>query len=399
MTSVEQEHGIRQERRWNKAWALTPYALLGIACAVSFTGTSPGRPHQLGTMGIVVVLVAWHGWFVVAHPRWWERATTLMIIYFAGLLALTALLVSRSGAFQLFIPVCYVLAFVTLPGLLAYAGVIAANLPWLASPSTEPRQLLLSLAVATPLAALIGWAIRGMEREAVRRRETNARLVAVAAENAELHQLLLEKARETGMTEERARMAREIHDTVAQGLTGVVTQLEVAEELSAEGPARERIGLARELARTSLVEVRRSIDALRPGPLEDARLGEALEKTLAAWRDQHDIAASLTVTGTPRPAHAEVEVTVLRAAQEALSNVGRHARATRVDLTLSYMEDLIVLDVRDDGKGFDTSREGGFGLHALRERVRRLSGTVEVESAQLKGTAVSVSLPMIGAES
>ena len=112
---------------------------------------------------------------------------------------------------------------------------------------------------------------------------------------------------------------------------------------------------------------------------------------------------SFTTTGTPRTVHPEVEVTLLRAAQEALANVARHAGASRVGLTLSYMEDLVTLDVRDDGAGFDpavrreTSEKGGFGLAAMRERVQRLAGTLAVESEPGGGTAISACVPKVAA--
>lgn len=393
VTSMEE----RLERRWNRAWALAPYGLLGLATVLSLVFDAATWPDRLVTLAIVAALSGWHGWFIVAHPQWWERQTLAMVVYFAGLLAGTVVLALRGDSFQLFVPVCYVLAFVALPGWLAYAGVVLANVPWLVLSGTEVWQTLLNLAMVTPLAALIGWAIRGMEREAIRRRKANSRLVAMAAENAELHAELLARAKDTGTAEERARIAREIHDTVAQGLTGIVTQLEVAEELApAEGPLRGRIGTARQLARSSLVEARRSIEALRPGPLHDARLGDAVAAAVATWLEQYGVPATFVMTGTPRPIHSEIEVMVLRAAQETLSNVGRHAQASRVDITLSYMEDVIILDVRDDGTGFDTqASSAGFGLTALRERARLLSGTVDIESAPSAGTAVSVSVPMI----
>jgi signal transduction histidine kinase len=325
---------------------------------------------------IAGALAVWHWWFILAHPDWWERRTALMAVYFVGVLAFTALLLLRSDAFQVFVPACYVLAFVALPGWLAYAGVLAANGPALI---VDRADLLISFGVATPFAALIGTMVRVMEREAIRRRE-------LLADNARL-------AREAGVAEERARLARVIHDTVAQGLTGIVTQLEAVADLPA--PAQGRVDTARTLARTSLAEVRRSIEALRPGPLQDARLGEAIRQAVASWSTQYGLPATFTVTGTPMPVHSEIEVTLLRAAQEALSNVGRHARATRVDVTLSYMEDVIVLDVRDDGTGFDRAAAGGFGLTALRQRVDALAGTVDIESAPGTGTAVSVTVPVI----
>lgn len=386
MTSVDE----RLERRWNLAWALAPYGVLLAACVVSLTG---------GTASWVTIVVAgglalWHWWFIVEHPQWWERQTIAMTGYFVGLLAFVVVLVLRDHSFLLFTPMCYVLAFVALPGWVAYAGVVLANVPWLVAPGPD----VLDIVVITPMAGLVGWAIRTMEREAIRRREVNDKLVAVAGENAKLHAMLLERARETGMMAERARIAREIHDTVAQGLAGIVTQLETVAELAPADPVRGRIDTARRLARTSLVEVRRSIDALRPGPLRDARLSEAVEQAVRTWRAQYDTPVTVTVTGTPQPMHAEVEVTVLRATQETLSNVGRHAKADRVDVTLSYMEDVVVLDVRDDGTGFDPGAARGFGLTALRQRVRLLSGTVEVESAPGAGTAVSVAVPLIGVD-
>ncbi|MCC8244077.1 sensor histidine kinase [Saccharothrix luteola] len=397
MTSVEEQLGLLREHRWNQAWALAPLGLLLLACAVSVATGPRDWSEQAATLGVAVALAVWHTWFVVLHPQWWDRWVWPMVGYFVGLLAFTSALVLRDEAFQLFVPMCYVLAFLALPGWPAYVGVVAANVPWLVVPGTDPSRLLLNLTLSTALAVLVGAMIRAMEREAIRRRETNAELVAVAAENARLHGLLVEQARAAGVAGERARLAREIHDTVAQGLTGIVTQLEAIDERAVPpGRVRSRLEIAGGLARTSLVEVRRSIEALRPGPLEDARLGDAVRQAVTTWREQYGVPATVTVTGTPQPLHSEVEVTVLRAAQEALSNVGRHASAGRVDVTLSYMEDVVVLDVRDDGTGFTPGHGGGFGLTALRERVRALAGGVDIESAPGGGTAVSVTVPAIG---
>ena len=106
------------------------------------------------------------------------------------------------------------------------------------------------------------------------------------------------------------------------------------------------------------------------------------------------------MTGDPRPLHGGVESTLLRTAQEALANAGKHAAASRVGLTLSYMEDVVVLDVRDDGRGFvpgatGPSDAGGFGLVAMRQRVTRLAGDLAIEAAPGQGTAISASIPAI----
>ena len=188
-------------------------------------------------------------------------------------------------------------------------------------------------------------------------REANQRLEATLAENAGLHEQLLTQAREAGILDERQRMAGEIHDTLAQGLTGIITQLQAAEQASGDPAGWHRhVAAATRLARESLSEARRSVQALRPEPLERARLSDALTGVAERWSALHGIAVQVTTTGTARPVSPDVEFALLRAAQEALANVGKHARATRVGLTLSYMDHEVALDVRDDGQGFDPGR-------------------------------------------
>ena len=231
--------------------------------------------------------------------------------------------------------------------------------------------------------------------------ETNSRLEATLAENTGLHRQLLAQAREAGVLDERHRMAREIHDTLAQGLTGIITQLQAAERDPAQ--RRRHVDAAVTLARESLTEARRSVDALRPEALEGALLGEALAGVARGWTERTGMPAEVTITGTARPMSPEAESALLRTAQEALANVAKHAAATRVGLTLSYMDDQVVLDVRDDGRGFDPARvgapgqAGGFGLVAMRQRIEGLSGTLDVESEPGFGTAISACVPAMPA--
>jgi signal transduction histidine kinase len=236
--------------------------------------------------------------------------------------------------------------------------------------------------------------------------EANHRLEEMIAENTGLQAQLLTQAREAGAGDERQRMAREIHDTIAQGLTGIVTQLEAAQQTSNDAERERRIDNAKRLARHSLAEARRSVQALRPQALEDSRLPEALADEVARWSVTSGVTGDVETTGEARALHPEVEVTLLRVAQEALANVAKHAGASRAGVTLSYMEDVVSLDVRDDGAGFavternghlagETPAAGGFGLIAMRQRVSRLAGRLEIESEPGAGTAVSASLPAI----
>jgi signal transduction histidine kinase len=203
--------------------------------------------------------------------------------------------------------------------------------------------------------------------------------------------------------DERARMAREIHDTIAHGLTGIVTQLEAAEQASARPDDwRRHVDNAIRLARESLSEARRSVEASRPEVLEGGSLEEGLADVAKRWSALNGVPVEFTTTGDPMPLHPEIEVTLLRAAQEALANVAKHAGASRAGLTLSYMGDVVTLDVRDDGTGFEVT-DGvvgpgtGFGLTAMRQRVGRVAGTLAIESEPGGGTAISVRVPAIGA--
>jgi signal transduction histidine kinase len=197
-------------------------------------------------------------------------------------------------------------------------------------------------------------------------------------------------------------MAREIHDTIAQGLTAILTQLEAADGTAGDPRAvRSRLDTARAMAKESLTEARRSVQALRPAPLHESQLPAALRDVAAAWSRTSGVPVAVSVTGGSRPLHTEVETTLLRVAQEALANVGKHASAARAGVTLSYMEDVVALDVRDDGRGFDPgpadSSGGGFGLIAMRQRVTRLAGDFAVETAPGQGTGISATVPAIPA--
>ncbi|MDF5757020.1 sensor histidine kinase [Spongiactinospora sp. TRM90649] len=234
-------------------------------------------------------------------------------------------------------------------------------------------------------------------------RLANARLEQALAENAGLQARLLAQAREAGVNEERTRLAAEIHDTIAQGLTGIVTQLEAAADSADQAASRDHIARATALARHSLGEARRSVHDLGPGQLEHDALPEALEKIVVAWSAETGVPAAFTVTGHAEPLLDEVEATLLRIAQEALANVGRHAAATRAGVTLSYMDDEVSLDVRDDGRGFDLAAVrpadgvpvSGFGLRGMRARTERIAGELDIESEPGAGTAVSARVPLV----
>ncbi|MDX3800788.1 sensor histidine kinase [Streptomyces sp. AK04-3B] len=230
---------------------------------------------------------------------------------------------------------------------------------------------------------------------------TNTALQQALDENAALHAQLLVQAREAGVADERRRLAAEIHDTLAQGLTGIIAQLQVVTNTPDPDLARVHLGRAFDLARHSLGEARRSVHNLAPVALADAGLPEALRKTVAEWGERTGVRAEFTLTGTAEQLHEEVAATLLRIVQEALSNAARHARASRLGVTLSFLGDEVILDIRDDGVGFDPlalparSPSGGFGLDGMRARAERIAGSFAVESEPGHGSALSARVPLV----
>lgn len=226
--------------------------------------------------------------------------------------------------------------------------------------------------------------------------QVNRRLADALAENEDLHDQLVRRARESGRHEERERLALEIHDTIAQSLMGVVTQVEAARPQVHDDPdgASRRLEQAGALARGALAEARRSVEGLLPEGLDGSDLVDALKRLVDDWSHRTATPAEAVVTGTVRAVPPEVDSAVLRIAGEALRNVELHAAATRVGVTLSFMAGELALDVRDDGRGAAAPAQGRFGLDGMRRRAERLGGELVVESEPGAGTTVALRVPV-----
>jgi signal transduction histidine kinase len=211
---------------------------------------------------------------------------------------------------------------------------------------------------------------------------------------------LARSQRQAAVLEERNRMAREIHDSLAQGFTGIVVHLNAAEEMLHRQPdaARRHLDTARTLARTSLDEARRSVHALRPQVLERGGLSAALARVAGELTAGRQTEIDFEVSGQARPLAADVELNVLRVGQEALTNAVRHSRCARIVVALEYGPDGLRLEVRDDGTGVLAAEprpaDGrGAGLPGMEERARRVGGTLRVEGSPGIGTKVSLTVP------
>ena len=242
----------------------------------------------------------------------------------------------------------------------------------------------------------------GFSRNDIQSYLTIAEQVALSLENLKL----LEQARLTGVNEERQRLAAEIHDSLTQGFISIVTHLEIAEAKMENHPQNLQDDLqpllnkARQTARDNLTAARQMTWALRPDLQQVVPFAESIANLTERWSTENKIPVLFSSSGDARQLHPDVATALLRTARETLNNIKKHAGATKVIVTLTYMDTLVALDVQDNGQGFESeaqvtnNMDGGFGLRSIREQVDQLGGELTVESNIYKGTTIAVSLPI-----
>lgn len=276
--------------------------------------------------------------------------------------------------------------FMLVPLRTAVVLVLIANLiPVVAELRADPGGIAIDLviaAISTAAGICIGVWITRMAEESEQRAQLIAELEASRAELARL-------SHEAGVAAERNRLAGEIHDTLAQGFTSIITLIQAADPSLRD----ERLALAVRTARENLAESRALIAALSPSALASSSLPFAVRRQSTRFAEEAGVPCTSRVTGEPRDLPTRVEVVLLRAAQEALTNVRRHASASEVAVLLAYTPSSVRLVVRDDGVGFDASAEGGFGLPGMRSRAGQVGGTLTIHSSPESGTTVELEIP------
>ncbi len=380
------------QARLDRLRRLLPFPLLVVATVAALV--VPSHPHRHVSAAGLTLAGAAAIWSVAVNARLRPDSSALWrLVAFGVHIALAGVLVWVNLWYGVFAYSGFLLAYPLgarwrTAGFAVTALIVSASLSG-GYPSGRAGQSFSYLLIAAVVLALVLTSAsitnRALEQNQQRGRmidelaEAKRRLETSMAENAELHEQLLMQAREAGIVEERQRLAGEIHDTLAQGLAGIIAQLEAAEHTRGHPSESARhIHQARSLARSSLTEARRSVRALRPEQLDDATLPEAISMLARTWSDQARIAAQLDTTGTPMRADTDTEAAVFRVAQEALSNVAKHAKASEVHLTLTYLDDTLLLDVVDDGVGFDPTIEaGGYGLLSMHKRLCRVRGIAD----------------------
>lgn len=215
--------------------------------------------------------------------------------------------------------------------------------------------------------------------------------------------LLAQAEHERGILAERQRLSHELHDTLAQGFTSIVMEMEAAEgatKLSQKDPLNHIIK-ARETARRNLEQVRHVIQDLRTETLDQPSIQHVLRQEVETWSHQSGIPADFTVTGQALNTCEEVSHTLLRVTQESLTNIRKYADANDVSVTLSFLSDCLILDVQDDGVGLEKTNpaeenilSGGIGIPTMTERVENLGGTLTIESLPQMGTTVVAQIPI-----
>lgn len=385
-------------------------------------------PIRIGQTGITLVLAAIGAARAVADgtPLVWALAMSVLFVgWYVGGLALG----DRTRD--------HVVATWWLAGLtVIWAGAVAvsAEFVWLAFPlwllagfilpvtwGVALSATILAVAIAAPVlhtgtttyANVIGPLIGGvfafgiargyltLIRDGEERRSLIASLVASQEEAAQLQEELARTQRETGAGIERTRLSRDIHDTVAQSLTSIGMLARSA--AATDDRAKTALGQIEQLAHEGLVDTRRIVNAMTPAELEGSALGDAVRRMLTRLNDETGIRTDLHIDESVPALPMAVEVVLLRVVQSALANVRRHARAHRVVVTLADAGDAVRLDIVDDGIGFDAHRwrarrhrsdDGGYGLRAMRARLRELGGSLDLESAPGEGVALSASVPL-----
>jgi signal transduction histidine kinase len=356
-----------------------------------------GRPDAAAVVTASALLAACYAAGPALPPvrRSRNAAVVWLIVLTAGWLVLLGL--TPDGvwlAFPLFLlqlhllPTRWALPAVVVTTLAAIAGFV-----WHQQVLAPAAVIGPVIGAAVAVATVLGY--QALYRESEHRRRLIEQLTATRAE-------LAAAERSAGVLAERERLAREIHDTLAQGLSSIQLLLRAAGRALPNQPdvATGHVEQARQTAQDNLTEARSFVRALSPPDLENGSLPAALQRLCSRTTDQSGLAAEFHLDGAPAPLSTAYEVALLRSAQSALANTVRHADACRADITLSYLDSHVLLDVTDDGTGFDpdavadaAEADGGFGLAAIRARAGELGGTLSVESAPGQGTALAVSFP------
>ncbi|WP_394619939.1 sensor histidine kinase [Lentzea sp. JNUCC 0626] len=358
-------------------------ALLALAATRAVTG---GKP-QAGAVIVVAVLCAAVYVLGPLSPR--VRSSRVVAAQWLGAVTvawLVLVILTPDGVWVAF-PL-YFLQLHLLPrrgglGAVSITALVAIT-AFAAHQGTFSPAAAIGPALGAAVAVAVVWGYQALYRENEQRRRLIEELTATRAD-------LAAAQHDAGVLAERERLAREIHDTLAQGLSSIQLLLRAAGRSLPEGKAAGYVEQARQAAVDNLAEARRFVAAHTPPALDGTTLAGALERLCAATPGTR-----FQLVGTPGALPIAHEVALLRIAQAALANTLRHANATTTDVTLTHLADEVALEIADDGVGFDPSLPvpDGFGLAAMRARARALGGSLTIRSTPGKGAVLTARFPL-----
>lgn len=387
--AADRDGGILAEASRLDLWLHVSLTLLVLASSVRYLhGHGLGDQAWLVLPGAAVLLVVYAlGGVVRRHPLW----LAVLIVLFIGL-ALLAPSFSWAAVPLVFVALRVLSFRRAVPVTVLLVAVVAAA--WTRMTGVLDPTVVLGPACIAVLSVV---AYRVLERDATLRRRLLAELEQAQDDVAEAE-------RRAGVVAERTRLSREIHDSVAQGLTSINLLLEAARQDWVDRPesAQAHVGQAARTARSSLDEVRRVVRDLAPAELDSpspSALPDAVRALCERAHRASGVQTDLHVHGEPVPVPGAVATAVLRTARGALANVAEHSRATAATVTLTFLESEVALDVRDDGVGIsvgarDPQDVRGYGLAGIRSRVSELGGELVIESRPGEGTVVAASFPV-----
>ena len=378
--------------QWDWVWHFSAYGLL-ILNIIFVYNSDPGIKNFSFFLVLSAVLGLWYIPFVnISTLRIWDNPERGALYLVPGW-AIWAGLISLTADSLLLIGIFFPLVFSRFPIRWATGTTIFQTLGlyflYIMLYPTEHWLLILMIILGLLIiSTIIGVFISSIIIQSIDRQRLIDDLTRSRAN-------LMRVEREAGRLTERQRLARDIHDTLAQHFTSIIMHLSAAKYSNPESVQSE-VQQAEESAREGLAEIRRIVWDMQPEQIEKASLVEAVEERAARWSAENSVLVKMKVTGTPRALPSSAETALLRITQEAMHNISKHAQAKNVNITFSFMEDLFAMDIADDGRGFDPSKASdGFGMKTMRDRIEELSGTFTIESERGRGTAIAVSLPLV----
>lgn len=391
MTILQKSKNPEVWEQWDWVWHFSAYGLLILNTIFVYNS----EPRIISISFFFVLSVLFGLWYIpfitISTLRVWDNPKRGALYLIPGW-AIWAGLISLTADSLLLIGIFFPLVFSRFPirwatGITIFQTLALYFLYIMLYPTEHWFLILLIILGLLTILTIIGVFISSIIIQSTDRQRLIDELTQSRAN-------LMRVEREAGRLNERQRLARDIHDTLAQHFTSIIMHLAAARH-SNFGTVQTQVQQAEESARHGLDEIRRIVWDMQPEQMEKASFIEAVEELAAHWSAENSVQVKMNVTGTPRSLISSTETTLLRILQEAMHNISKHAQAKKVNITFSYMEDLFVMDIADDGLGFEPSKIGnGFGMKTMRGRAEELSGTLTIESEQGIGTAIAVSIPV-----